>query len=252
MDGLETAAGVTVCLISSAMAGVLAQARLPAGQLARGSIEILRRGVGIIAVMAGLLLVLLVIYLKTGFDNAGDAVQHFAAEATELDTALRQAGPAAAPARTLLFRYTARTMKDIWPDSTPTLGPNNTQSARLLSELEDSVLALHDDDPARQNAGQMAREAMQAMIQTRWTLAERANTQVSPWLIGILLFWLMLSFTTLGLWAPRTKLVLSGLFLCALGMGGAMFLVVEYAGPFDGLIIVSAAPLQTALFALSQ
>lgn len=252
MDGPLTAVAVVLCLCSSALVGVFVHARLPTGVLTRGTADTLRRGVSIVALMAGLLLALLTANLKSGFDSADRAVQRFGAEVTELDGALRHVGPAAAPARALLFRYTARTMKDIWPDSSPQLGLDGTQASRLQGQLEAAILALPAGTPAQQEAASIARDAYQEMLHTRWSMDERTNLLTSPWLVPILVFWLMLTFVTLGLWAPRTPLVLGTLFLCAVALGGAVFLVVEYADPFAGVIIVSREPVQNALFAISE
>jgi hypothetical protein len=60
-----------------------------------------------------------------------------------------------------------------------------------------------------------------------------------PFLL-ILLFWLTLTFASFGLFAPWNATVLTVLFVCALSVGSAVFLVLELDGPFDGLLRVSA------------
>ena len=73
----------------------------------------------------------------------------------------------------------------------------------------------------------------------------------------MVLFWLMLTFASFGLSAPLGRagantLVITTLFLSAIALGGAMFLLEEYNDPFRGVIIVSHEPLQAALFAISE
>lgn len=68
----------------------------------------------------------------------------------------------------------------------------------------------------------------------------------------VLLFWLTITFTSFGLFAPRNVTVLAVLFVCALSVTSALFLVVEMDGPFDGLIKASADPLRYAHAHINQ
>lgn len=55
-----------------------------------------------------------------------------------------------------------------------------------------------------------------------------------------------------GLQAPVNTTVLAILLLCALSVAGAVFLILEMDGPYDGLIQVSAEPLRFALTRMGQ
>ncbi len=68
----------------------------------------------------------------------------------------------------------------------------------------------------------------------------------------ILLFWLTITFTSFGVLAPRNATVLTVLFVCALCVGSAVFLILEMDGPFDGVLKVSADPLRYAHAHLNQ
>jgi hypothetical protein len=72
-----------------------------------------------------------------------------------------------------------------------------------------------------------------------------------PFLV-ILLFWLTTIFVSFGLFAPRNATVLTILFVCAMSVGGAVFLILEMDAPFDGLLKVSANPLHYAYAHLNQ
>lgn len=54
------------------------------------------------------------------------------------------------------------------------------------------------------------------------------------------------------LFAPRNATVLSALFVCALSVAAAVFLVLELDGPFEGLITASPDPLNYALARMSE
>ena len=252
MGGPTVAVAVFACLFLSAAAGVFAHARLPGGVLPARASGYLRGGLGMITLMAGLMLVLLTVTLKGNFDAASRDVLRFSAEITDLDHCLRRIGPDATPSRALLFRYAARTMKDLWPSTVPPLGPDDAQAGRLFDALESSVAALQSADPARMTIEADARTGLHALTQSRWSIEEHAGSDLSPWMVGVLLFWLMLAFASFGLAAPRGPTVLAILALGAVAIAGGMFLMVEYADAYQGVIVVSSLPMQDALFALAD
>ena len=72
-----------------------------------------------------------------------------------------------------------------------------------------------------------------------------------PFLV-VLLCWLTIIFASFGLVAPRNATVVTVLFVCALSVGSALFLILEMDGPFDGLLKVSPGPLRYALEHLNR
>jgi hypothetical protein len=72
-----------------------------------------------------------------------------------------------------------------------------------------------------------------------------------PFLV-ILVFWLCIIFASFGLYAPGNVTVVVTLGVCALSVAGAIFLILELALPFTGVIRVSSAPLRGALAHLGQ
>jgi hypothetical protein len=68
----------------------------------------------------------------------------------------------------------------------------------------------------------------------------------------VLVFWLTIIFVSFGLFAPDNKTVVAILFLCALSVTVAVFLILELDQPFQGLIQVSSAPLRNVLSHLGE
>ncbi|HME69605.1 MAG TPA: hypothetical protein VKM54_07020, partial [Myxococcota bacterium] len=60
-------------------------------------------------------------------------------------------------------------------------------------------------------------------------------------------FWLAAIFTSFGLLAPINTTVITALFVCALSVSGAIFMIVEMDEPFTGLIQISSEPMRDAL-----
>ena len=71
-------------------------------------------------------------------------------------------------------------------------------------------------------------------------------------LLVVMAFWLTIIFVSFGLFAPPNATVVATLFVCALSVSGAIFLVLEMDRPFSGLIEISDAPLRNALAHLGR
>ena len=83
------------------------------------------------------------------------------------------------------------------------------------------------------------------------TASETNSTNAVPFLV-ILVFWVTVIFASFGLFAPSNATVVTALFVCALSVSGAIFLILELDQPFEGFITVSGAPLRGALATLGQ
>ena len=68
----------------------------------------------------------------------------------------------------------------------------------------------------------------------------------------MLIFWLTALHMSFGLFAPRNAMVIVVLFICALSVSGAVFLILEMNHPLSGIIKVSSAPMLKALEHLGQ
>jgi hypothetical protein len=67
-----------------------------------------------------------------------------------------------------------------------------------------------------------------------------------------MVFWLAVIFVSFGLFAPRNATVIATLFVCALSVSGAIFLILELDSPFSGLLQISDAPLRNAIALIGQ
>ena len=90
------------------------------------------------------------------------------------------------------------------------------------------------------------------MGRTRVLLFENLGTSIPVAFLVVLVFWLCVIFASFGLFAPPNGTVIVVLCVCALSVAGAIFLIIELAQPFAGVIRVSSAPLRGALAHLGQ
>ena len=78
-------------------------------------------------------------------------------------------------------------------------------------------------------------------------LFEQGGRSIPTPFLVLLVFWLTVIFLSFGLFAPPNATVIATLFLCALSVSGAIFLILELDRPFGGLIQISSAPLRNTL-----
>jgi hypothetical protein len=81
---------------------------------------------------------------------------------------------------------------------------------------------------------------------------EQERNSISVPLLVTMILWLGIVFTSFGLFAARDATVIVTLFLCALSVSGAIFLILEMYRPFEELMQVSSAPLRNALAQLGH
>jgi hypothetical protein len=120
----------------------------------------------------------------------------------------------------------------------------NVQSAETIASLIQSLSPQTDQQRwLRARAENLAEAALDA----RWLVSSSAGTTVLAPFLAALLFWLSITFVSFGLFAPRNFTVIGTLFVCSLSVAGAVFLVLEMDGPFEGLVRVSPQPVRYAL-----
>ena len=252
MDGPTTGSLVFCALFLSGVGGLLLQARMPQSTLTPEALAWIRRGVTLISVMAAVTFALATVTVKTTFDKADRDVKHLAGQLIELDRTLRRMGPDAVPAREFLFRYANRIAKDTWPERNARLPVGPVPAGDLREQLRGMIDALPTNDPNRRVAIAEARVLLQDIAATRLNIFETTGPATPSWLESTLILWVMLAFGSLGLTAPRSPVVVGSLLLLASVLGSGAFLMQEYQDPFKGVIVISSAPMENALFTMTE
>jgi hypothetical protein len=129
---------------------------------------------------------------------------------------------------------------------------DDPQAEQLIYEVQDAILALAPDNPRQRALSEEMKGEVRRLIELRWLLVEEATASLNVPLLCVLVIWLVLIFASFGYNAPRNALVMTTFVLCAASIGGALFLVIQMDRPFEGLIKLSPAPLQTALIYIRQ
>ena len=84
------------------------------------------------------------------------------------------------------------------------------------------------------------------------SLIEQSRRSIPRAFLVVLTFWLIVIFCTLGLFSPRNGTAYTIIFVCALSVATAIFLVLELDQPFEGVLQVSDLPVRGALVEISR
>lgn len=239
----------------AALAGLWLRARLPQHYLDGESKDTIKVGVGFIATMTALVLGLVTASAKNSFDAMDSAVKETAMQVLTLDSTLRRYGTDSAPIRQHLQQALETRIRMIWPEGSSEpirLDPMRSEVGSMVEGLADEIRGLRPGNDLQRALRSRAVEQTEVLLQTRWFVLGGTRHLVPMLFLVILLFWLTITFTSYGLFAPRNTMVISVLFLCAVSVGSALFLVLEMDGPFTGVLRVSPDLFLSALAHLKQ
>ncbi len=242
---------VLACTFGGALLGMLLRAVLPERHLSADSKETVRLGMGMVATMAALVLGLLVASAKNFYDTQSSDLTQLSANVVLLDRVLAHYGPEAKEARDSLRSAAARSLNLIWHQNSQQ--PPQTEPAAAGGEIiYDKIQALSPENDVQRALKAQASSMAVDIGKLRWLMFEQGSTSVSLPLLAVLVFWLAIVFTSFGLFAPSNVTVIATLFLCALSVSGAIFLILAMYTPFQGVMQISNAPLRNALAHLGQ
>jgi hypothetical protein len=253
MSPLGISCIVLACVFGSALLGLYLQAMQPDHHLSAESKDAVKLATGIIATMAALLLGLLISSAKNSFDQINNELVGSAANVLVLDRTLADYGPETREIRDLLKRYyRTRVVLETSGNASEVAKLDSAQMVHELEDIRAMVLHLVPGNDAQRQLQNAALQAMGEMVHARWLLMLQKDSSVSIPLVALLVVWLSIIFAAFGLFSPRNKLVVTKLFLSALSVSAAIFLILELNGPLTGLITVSKASLFDAIAHLGQ
>jgi hypothetical protein len=254
MSSLTITAIIFACVFGGALLGMFLRTRLPEDHLSPESKDVVKLGMGLVGTLTALVLGLLVASAKSSFDAQRNGVAQLGANIITLDRALAHYGPEAQEIRAQLRTSVEDMMRRTWPDEFPASARTEGKGATegRYEELSDKILALTPKtDAQRAFHAQAVRIALDT-AQARWLLfTQRTSSIPTPFLV-VMVCWLVLIFTSFGLFSPRNVTAFVSLLVCALVVSSALFLIMELDRPFQGMIQISSAPLRSALDQLGR
>ena len=242
---------VFACVFGGAMLGMLLHSVLPNHHLSSESKDIVKLGMGMVATMSALVLGLLVASAKGAYEAQRAEVTQMAANLAMLDRVLANYGPETKEARAMLRETVVQDLDQFWSNENAGASRLTPSSAGGPALYEKIGGLMPQNEAQRSLHGQAVRIALD-IAKTRWLMYEQSTSSVSLPLLVMLVCWLTVVFISFGLFAPFNATVVSSLFVAALSVSAAVFLIFEMYAPYSGVIQVSSAPLRAALAHLGQ
>ncbi len=251
MASLFTALITLACLCAGMIFGSLTRSRLPDHHLRDDSRDVVKMASGMIATLVALVIGLLVSSSKSSYDQASGEVTQIGARVILLNRLLERYGPDTKQIRERMSTGIATSVEQIWPGSG--LNPNlaGIEQTTGMDDVHDMIVKLAPQDEARRVLRSHALAACIELAHSRWLIIEQAQTRLPTAFLAMLIFWLTVLFASLGLLAPRNATTWCCLFVCAVSMAGAIYLILEMARPLEGAVQISPAPLKKALSVIS-
>ena len=241
---------VFACVFGGALLGMCLRAALPDHHLSTDSKDFVKLAVGLIGTMAALVLGLLIASAKSSYDTKSSELTQASASIIFLDRLMAHYGPETKEARDLLRRSVVRSLDRIWPE--PTSGPAQLAPTAEGEGVYDKILRLSPRNEAQRSLQAQALRITTDLQQARWLLVEQQGGSIPMPFLVLLVFWVTIIFVSFGLIAPPNATVIAILFVCALSVSGAIFLILELDQPFEGLLQISSNHLRNALAHLGQ
>ena len=234
---------VLVCVFGGSLLGMFLHTILPEHHLSADSKDVIKLGMGLTATMSALVLALLTNSAKGSFDTQRNELTQMAANIILLDRILAHYGPETKDARDLLKGTVANMITRMCPEegSAPLLEPVAAEA------FYDKIQSLSPQNEVQRALQGQALKMSVDIGQARWLLFEQGGRSIPMPFLVLLIFWVTVIFLSFGLFAPRNATVIVTLFLCAISVSGAIYLIMELDHPFGGLVQISSASLRSAL-----
>jgi hypothetical protein len=251
---------VLIVLLGSSAVGVFLQRVLKVQHRNLETVEAVRLVISILVTFTALVLSLLLSNVKGSYDTFDSRLRSYSGDITELDVWLREYGEDAAPVRAALRSYLAAAIADTWPSEprpsgtypifVDPAGIERRQLGGLLVNVDVAIRRLHPNDSYHRQLADLLQSRMAQTLQQRQLVIETAHDTIAwPLLLGMT-SWLAIVFGVFGLIAPRNAVVYITIMLCAFSSTSAIFFILEFDTPLDGVIKVSSEPARSALMHL--
>ena len=247
MNPIATSVIALACVFGGALAGLFLRTRLPDQHLQDDSKDIVMLGTGVVATMAALVLGLLVSSAKGSFDRTSDQVKLGAAKIVQLNHALAQYGDETKEIRRALWRYVEAAADATSGEKSRLMQLRTSAMETKADDVEVTIRALVPRSEAQRELRSLALTLIQDWSANRSLLLLQEHSSVSTPLLVVVVAWFALIFLGFGLFSPRNGTVFATLFLCALAVSGALFLILEMDTPLEGVIRISDEPTRSAL-----
>lgn len=246
MHSLGVSAVVFAVVFGGALAGMAIRRAMPPELLGSEVKETVRLAIGLVVTMTGLVLGMLVSSAKTFYDGQKRQVAEISSEIILLSDLLKSYGPETEQLRILTRRSTEAGANRIWPKGSSRTSELRPQEYAVQADAQMRLLVPKNSEQA------LLKSQMPPLVlkvkQTNWMLyLDAEQNSLSTPLIVVVTSWLTIIFVSFGLFVPPRATVIITLFICALAVSAAVFIISSMYSPFSGVFRISPDPIHDAL-----
>jgi hypothetical protein len=238
---------VFLCLFGASLLGILIRDRLPAHHLDSESKDAIRLSTAVVGTLSALALGLLIASANGVYNNAEAELRTSVGRVILLDRIMAHYGPETAEARSRLHRLVENRLVQGWGSAAQQAGIDPYDEAQGIEPIQVELRNLAPVTEPQRLLRTRALEVSGLLAEAHWMLVESRLEGLPTAFLVILVFWLAWLFLTFGLQAPANMTVICVMMVCSLSVAGAVFLVVDMAHPYLGVIHVSDETLRAAL-----
>jgi len=233
-------------------AGMWLQKFLPEAHMTLGARDMIGAVMGLITLLLALVLGTLVGSAYGFFATQKANVENLAARTIQLDMALKQFGPEAAPMRAGLQAAINQAYTAIWVEN---LDPRDYGLEGLVSNfthLNEAAALLQAKTPQQTAALPTINASIGLIEATRFLMSLQIASPISWPLLHVVVSWAMLLFAGYGVMAKLNGTAVVAAFIGAFAVGSAVFLILELNAPFTGFFRIPPAAIQQTLAVLNK
>jgi hypothetical protein len=251
MSSLSIALVVTGVIAAGGLLGLVLQRFLPERYTADKARDMIGGVVGQLTLLLVLVNGLLIWTAYGVFSTQQTELQTITARALEFDLEMRQYGPEAEEARSVLRTDLVWAHEQFWGDDTSRAAAYEA-SYKAMASMSTFLDHLVPKTPAQTNLLAAARANYAFIGEQRLLMSLQASTPI-PWpLVYAVTFWSSCMFASMGLLSRLSPMSVAMLILGSASIGLAIFLILEFSQPYTGWIRVSPATLEQAILQLDQ
>ena len=251
MSSIVISIGAFALTFGGAMLGALLNTRLPKDQLSEHNKEVIRLAMALVGTLTAMALGLLIGSAKTYYDTQSNELTQISANVALLGHLLHYYGPDANEAHKSLRLAMERTLAENWPNERADI-PKPPTKAGHVQEVYEQIRALAPKDEEHRMMQSEALSLLRNVAQLRWLIIEQSASTILQPLLFVMVFWLMCTFVSWGLFSRANTMSAATFFVAALCVSSAIFLILELYTPYKGLLRISSAPLRIAYDSLVQ
>jgi hypothetical protein len=246
MDPIKVTAIAFLCGLLGILLGSLSRRRLPPDKLGHEARDAIK--LGLVVSLSALVLSLLVVSAKSGYEMRRSEINQITAGVLLLDHLLSQYGDATKAARIALRKEIPLVVSRIWSEERSPERPSGPFKSLAEGEaLFQHVLDLKPADDVQRQLQAKIVQSVNDLSELRLVLFSHFSSSIPVPFLIVLLLWIIVLFAGFSLLAPLNPVPMTFLVVCALSVSGAVFLLLELDQPFTGIMMIPDDLLREAL-----